>query len=78
MEHLFCFFLSTFLRTNSDTILSLQAGVTPLLQQQLQQLAKQKLSDHQGAGLGKKGKLVVIGQDCVDALHALRSAGEEV
>ncbi|XP_004509501.1 DEAD-box ATP-dependent RNA helicase 13 [Cicer arietinum] len=54
------------------------AGVTPLLQQQLQQLAKQKLSDHQGAGLGKKGKLVVIGQDCVDALHALRSAGEEV
>ncbi|KAL5132901.1 DEAD-box ATP-dependent RNA helicase 13 [Glycine soja] len=53
-------------------------GVTPLMQEQLQQLARQKLSDHQGSGLGKKGKLVVIGQDCVDALQALRSAGEEV
>ncbi|RDX93054.1 DEAD-box ATP-dependent RNA helicase 13 [Mucuna pruriens] len=54
------------------------AGVTPLMQEQLQQLAKQKLSDHQGSGLGKRGKLVVIGQDCVEALQALRSAGEEV
>ncbi|CAL5192497.1 unnamed protein product [Lathyrus oleraceus] len=54
------------------------AGVTPLMQEQLQQLARQKLSDRQGAVFGKKGKLVVIGQDCVDALHALRSAGEEV
>ncbi|XP_058767695.1 DEAD-box ATP-dependent RNA helicase 13 isoform X2 [Vicia villosa] len=54
------------------------AGVTPLLQEQLQQLARQKLSERQGTGFGKKGKLVVIGQDCVDALHALRSAGEEV
>ncbi|KAG5041982.1 hypothetical protein JHK87_005897 [Glycine soja] len=55
-----------------------EAGVTPLMQEQLQQLARQKLSDHQGSGHGKKGKLVVIGQDCVDALQALRSAGEEV
>ncbi|XP_068478000.1 DEAD-box ATP-dependent RNA helicase 13 isoform X2 [Phaseolus vulgaris] len=54
------------------------AGVTPLMQEQLQQLARQKLSDHQGSSLGKKGKLVVIGQDCMDALQALRSAGEEV
>ncbi|GAU19106.1 hypothetical protein TSUD_79290 [Trifolium subterraneum] len=54
------------------------AGVTPLLQEQLQQLSRQKLSDRQGAVFGKKGKLVVIGQDCIDALHALRSAGEEV
>ncbi|XP_045796915.1 DEAD-box ATP-dependent RNA helicase 13-like [Trifolium pratense] len=54
------------------------AGVTPLLQEQLQQLTRQKLSDRQGAVFGKKGKFVVIGQDCVDALHALRSAGEEV
>ncbi|XP_061340168.1 DEAD-box ATP-dependent RNA helicase 13 [Gastrolobium bilobum] len=54
------------------------AGVTPLMQEQLQQLARQKLSDHQGSGLGKKGKLVVIGQDCVEALQALRSSGEEV
>ncbi|QCE02784.1 ATP-dependent RNA helicase DDX24/MA [Vigna unguiculata] len=54
------------------------SGVTPLMQEQLQQLARQKLSDHQGSTLGKKGKLVVIGQDCMDALQALRSAGEEV
>ncbi|KAK7292619.1 hypothetical protein RJT34_15470 [Clitoria ternatea] len=54
------------------------AGVTPLLQEQLTQLAKQKLSDQKGSGLGRKGKLVVIGQDCVEALQALRSAGEEV
>ncbi|XP_027334821.1 DEAD-box ATP-dependent RNA helicase 13 isoform X2 [Abrus precatorius] len=54
------------------------AGVTPLMQEQLQQLARQKLSGHQGSGLGKKGKLVVIGQDCVEALQALRNAGEEV
>ncbi|KAJ1392610.1 RNA helicase, DEAD-box type, Q motif [Sesbania bispinosa] len=49
-----------------------QAGVTPLMQEQLQQLARQKLSDHR-----KKGKMVVIGQECVEALQALRSAGEE-
>ncbi|KAL2335923.1 hypothetical protein Fmac_010369 [Flemingia macrophylla] len=54
------------------------AGVTPLVQEQLQQLARQKLSEQQGSGLCKKGKLVVIGQDCVEALQALRSAGEEV
>ncbi|XP_017442305.1 DEAD-box ATP-dependent RNA helicase 13 [Vigna angularis] len=54
------------------------SGVTPLMQEQLQQLARQKLSDHQGSSLGKKGKLVVIGQDCMDALQALRSGGEEV
>jgi len=75
-------FLSTFtlkdLGQDSNVILSFQAGVTPLMQEQLQQLARQKLSDHQGSSLGKKGKLVVIGQDCMDALQALRSAGEEV
>ncbi|XP_057454547.1 DEAD-box ATP-dependent RNA helicase 13 [Lotus japonicus] len=54
------------------------AGITPLMQGHLQQLARQKLSDHQGSGPGKKGKLVVIGQDCVEALQALRSGGEEV
>lgn len=59
-------------------MLSLQAGITPLMQGHLQQLARQKLSDHQGSGPGKKGKLVVIGQDCVEALQALRSGGEEV
>lgn len=72
------FFCFSFFLSNSDDILSLQAGVTPLMQEQLQQLARQKLSERQGTVFGKKGKLVVIGHDCVDALHALRSAGEEV
>ncbi|KAL4393458.1 hypothetical protein AHAS_Ahas02G0054000 [Arachis hypogaea] len=54
------------------------AGVTPVMQEQLLQLAKQKLNDRPGSGVGKKGKLVVIGQDCVEALQALRNAGEEV
>lgn len=48
------------------------------MQEQLQQLAREKLSDRLGSGLGKKGKLVVIGQDCVEALQALRNSGEEV
>ncbi|KAK4263620.1 hypothetical protein QN277_029009 [Acacia crassicarpa] len=51
------------------------AGVTPLMQEQFQQLTKQKQGS---AGVTGKGKLVVIGQDCVEALQALRNDGEEV
>lgn len=51
------------------------AGITPLMQEQFQQLARQKQGS---AGVTGKGKLVVIGQDCVEALQALRNAGEEV
>ncbi|XP_028803488.1 DEAD-box ATP-dependent RNA helicase 13 isoform X1 [Neltuma alba] len=50
-------------------------GITPLMQEQFQQLARQKQGS---AGVTGKGKLVVIGQDCVEALQALRNAGEEV
>ena len=52
-----------------------QAGVSPLLQNQLEELAKQK--HNEGLGLSKKN-LVVIGQDCVEPLQALRRAGPEV
>jgi hypothetical protein len=57
--------------------LSVQAGVSPLLQDQFEQLARQKLGGSGGSG-DKRRKLVVIGQDCVEPLQALRSAGHEV
>ncbi|KAI3798102.1 hypothetical protein L1987_33371 [Smallanthus sonchifolius] len=47
------------------------AGISPLLQQQFEELARQKLDN-------KKKKMVVIGQDCVEPLQALRSSGQEV
>ncbi|KAI3794984.1 hypothetical protein L1987_37626 [Smallanthus sonchifolius] len=46
-------------------------GISPLLQQQFEELARQKLDN-------KKKKMVVIGQDCVEPLQALRSSGQEV
>ncbi|PKI58983.1 hypothetical protein CRG98_020628 [Punica granatum] len=55
------------------------AGVSPLLQHQFEELAKEKLDDSSKVLVAnKKRKLVVIGQDCVEPLQALRSAGEEV
>ncbi|CAO2831964.1 unnamed protein product [Amaranthus hypochondriacus] len=50
------------------------AGVSPLLQNQLEVLTKQKHDE--GLGQSKKN-LVVIGQDCVEPLQALRRAGPE-
>lgn len=45
------------------------------MQEQLQQLARQK----QGSvGVTGKGKLAVLGQECVEPLQALRKNGEEV
>ncbi|GMN61475.1 hypothetical protein TIFTF001_030559 [Ficus carica] len=54
------------------------AGISPLLQHQYQELAKQKLGDVKNLGDTKGRKLVVIGQDCVEPLQALRTAGQEV
>ncbi|KDP33350.1 hypothetical protein JCGZ_12899 [Jatropha curcas] len=54
------------------------AGVSPLLQQQLEQLARQTSGSDVNMGGNKRRKLVVIGQDCVEPLQALRSAGHEV
>ncbi|KAF5465821.1 hypothetical protein F2P56_015792 [Juglans regia] len=54
------------------------AGVSPLLQHQFEELARQKLGDSRGSGENKRSKLVIIGQNCVEPLQALRSAGHEV
>lgn len=48
------------------------------MQHQFEELAKKKLGDNSDSGDKKKSKLVVIGQDCVEPLQALRSAGHEV
>jgi hypothetical protein len=64
--------------TSYFLFLSVQAGVSPLLQDQFEQLARQKLGGSGGSGENKRRKLVVIGQDCVEPLQALRSAGHEV
>ncbi|XP_030459396.1 DEAD-box ATP-dependent RNA helicase 13 isoform X1 [Syzygium oleosum] len=54
------------------------AGVSPLLQHQFEQLAKQKSEESTQSSGNGKGKLVVIGQDCVEPLQALRNAGDEI
>ncbi|RWR81210.1 DEAD-box ATP-dependent RNA helicase 13 isoform X1 [Cinnamomum micranthum f. kanehirae] len=54
------------------------AGVSPLLQRQLEELGRQKVVDNDTYRETKKPKLVVIGQDCVEPLQALRTAGHEV
>ncbi|KAL0376854.1 UNVERIFIED_CONTAM: DEAD-box ATP-dependent RNA helicase 13 [Sesamum calycinum] len=53
------------------------AGVSPLLQHQFEELARQKLGDASTSDQNKRQKLVVIGQDCVEPLQALRSASKE-
>lgn len=55
-----------------------QAGVSPLLQHQFQELARKKPGNANILDPNKRRKLVVIGQDCVEPLQALRSASNEV
>ncbi|XP_073159003.1 DEAD-box ATP-dependent RNA helicase 13-like isoform X2 [Henckelia pumila] len=52
------------------------AGVSPLLQHQFEELAKQKICGPSNIVQSKR-QLVVIGQDCVEPLQALRSASKE-
>lgn len=54
------------------------AGVSPLLQHQFEELVRQKIDDSKSSGGNSKSKMVVIGQDRVEPLHALRSAGHEI
>lgn len=54
------------------------AGISSLLQDQFEELARHKQDDTNNAGDGKRSKLVVIGQNCVEPLQALRSSGHEV
>ncbi|CAH9080118.1 unnamed protein product [Cuscuta europaea] len=53
------------------------SGVSPVLQHQLEELAKQKLGKTSNGIDSKRRNLVVIGQDLVEPLQALRSAGPE-
>ncbi|RZR81049.1 hypothetical protein BHM03_00007189 [Ensete ventricosum] len=53
-----------------------QAGVSPLLQQQLEQLSKMNTVNAKNSS--KRAGFVVIGQDLVEPLQALRSSGHEV
>lgn len=55
-----------------------QAGVSPLMQHQFEELSKQKLDDVRSFRESKRRKLLVIGQECMEPLQALRSAGQEV
>ncbi|CAL9100512.1 DEAD-box ATP-dependent RNA helicase 13-like [Musa acuminata AAA Group] len=52
------------------------AGVSPLLQQQLEQLSKMNTVDANNSS--KRAGFVVLGQDFVEPLQALRSSGHEV
>ncbi|KAJ6771455.1 RNA HELICASE [Salix koriyanagi] len=54
------------------------AGISPLLQHQFEELTRQKLDHGVNLGDNKRRKMVVIGQDCVEPLQALRSSGQEV
>ncbi|KAG6466302.1 hypothetical protein ZIOFF_075912 [Zingiber officinale] len=53
-----------------------QAGVSPLLQQQLEEL--QKWNTTEAKNSNRKPGFLVIGQDLVEPLQALRSSGHEV
>ncbi|KAK6254651.1 hypothetical protein SCA6_015956 [Theobroma cacao] len=54
------------------------AGVTHLIQHQFEELAKQNVGGNLVSGENKRRKLMVIGQDCMEPLQALRNAGHEV
>ncbi|KAK4482506.1 hypothetical protein RD792_009665 [Penstemon davidsonii] len=53
------------------------AGMSPLLQHQFEELSRKKVGNASDVGDNKRRKLVVIGQDCVEPLQALKSASQE-
>lgn len=53
-------------------------GVSPLVQKQLEALSKSKLEDKKGSQDKKMRGLVIIGQDCIEPLQALRNSVHEV
>lgn len=52
--------------------------MSPLLQNQLAELTNQKQPQMQSGGDKKRRKLVVVAQNCIEPLQALRAAGSEV
>ncbi|KAK3000373.1 hypothetical protein RJ639_020437 [Escallonia herrerae] len=54
------------------------AGISPLLQSQFEEMAREKKVETKNSGEVKRSKLVVMGHDRVEPLEALRSVGHEV
>ncbi|WVZ95774.1 hypothetical protein U9M48_041497 [Paspalum notatum var. saurae] len=54
------------------------AGVSPLLQKQLEELAKRNASNNNSKNDNKGSRFIVIGQECVEPLQALQNSGQEV
>ncbi|KAF9610677.1 hypothetical protein IFM89_023933 [Coptis chinensis] len=52
------------------------SGVSPFLQNQFEELARERAGNNT-SGESKRSKFVVIGQNCVEPLQALRNAGDE-
>ncbi|CAO2035713.1 unnamed protein product [Urochloa humidicola] len=54
------------------------AGISPLLQKQLEELAKRNVSNSSNNTENRGSRFVVIGQDRVEPLQALQNSGQEV
>lgn len=52
--------------------------MTNIIQHQFEEMAKQNVGGNLVSNENKRRKMVVIGQDCVEPLQALRNAGHEV
>lgn len=55
-----------------------QRGMSPLLQNQLAELTNQKQQQVASGGDKKRRKLVVVSQNCIEPLQALRDGSKEV
>lgn len=55
-----------------------QRGMSPLLQNQLAELTNQKQQQMASGGDKKRRKLVVVSQNCIEPLQALRDGSKEV
>uniref|UniRef100_A0ACD5USA2 Uncharacterized protein n=1 Tax=Avena sativa TaxID=4498 RepID=A0ACD5USA2_AVESA len=54
------------------------AGISPLLQKQLEDLAKRNVNGNSGNNKNKGSRFVIIGQDRVEPLQALQDSGQEI
>jgi ATP-dependent RNA helicase DDX24/MAK5 len=54
------------------------AGVSPLLQKQLEELSKRNVKGSASVNANKGSRFVVIGQDQIEPLQALQNSGQEV
>ncbi|KAF0892960.1 hypothetical protein E2562_021266 [Oryza meyeriana var. granulata] len=54
------------------------AGVSPLLQKQLEELSKRNVKGTASVNANKGSRFVVIGQDQIEPLQALQNSGQEV